>query len=49
MTKFTKKKKIIEEELKNKDTFKLDDAINISKKFSSKKFDESLDISYFRY
>ena len=45
MTKFTKKKKVIEEELKNKKTFKLDDAISISKKFSSKKFDESLDIS----
>ena len=45
MTKFTKKKKVIDEELKNKDIFMLDDAISISKKFSSKKFDESLDIS----
>ncbi|MFL2661116.1 MAG: 50S ribosomal protein L1 [Alphaproteobacteria bacterium] len=45
MTKNTKKNKIINEELKNKEIFKLDDAISISKKFTSKKFDESLDIS----
>ncbi len=45
MTKYTKKQKIINEELQNKDTFKLDEAIVISKKFTSKKFDESLDIS----
>ena len=45
MTKFTKKKKIIVGELKTKNSFKLDEAISISKKYTSKKFDESLDIS----
>ena len=41
----TKKGKKIFEELKDKDTHKLEEAIDISKKYSSKKFDESLDIS----
>ena len=41
----TKKRKKIIEELKGKETHKLEDAIDISKKHASKKFDESLDIS----
>ena len=41
----TKKTKKIIEELKEKEIHKLEEAIDISKKFSSKKFDESLDIS----
>jgi large subunit ribosomal protein L1 len=41
----TKKTKRILEELKEKETHKLEEAIDLSKKFSSKKFDESLDIS----
>ena len=41
----SKKSKLISNELKENQIHKLDEAINISKKFSSKKFDESLDIS----
>ncbi len=41
----TKKSKKIIEELKDREIHKLEDAIDISKKFASKKFDESLDIS----
>ena len=41
----TKKGKKIFEELKDKETHKLEEAIDISKKYASKKFDESLDIS----
>ena len=45
MTKYTRKKKSINEELTSKNSFKLDEAISISKKYTSKNFDESLDIS----
>ena len=41
----SKKTKRIIEELKEKEIHKLEEAIDLSKKFSSKKFDESLDIS----
>ena len=41
----TKKQKILEKELDRNKIFKLSDAISLSKKFSSKKFDESLDVS----
>ncbi len=41
----SKKKKLLEKELKDKVVLKLDQAIEISKNYSSKKFDESLDIS----
>ena len=41
----TKKNKLINKEVKENYIHKLDEAINISKKFASKKFDESLDIS----
>ena len=41
----TKKGKKIFEEIKDKETHKLEEAIDISKKYASKKFDESLDIS----
>ena len=41
----TKKLKLIKEEIKEKTLHKLEEALNISKKFASKKFDESLDIS----
>ena len=41
----TKKSKRIIEELEEKEIHKLEEAIDLSKKFSSKKFDESLDIS----
>ena len=41
----TKKTKRIIEELEEKEIHKLEEAIDLSKKFSSKKFDESLDIS----
>ena len=41
----TKKKKSIQKEIKDTDIYKLNEAIELSKKFSSKKFDESLDIS----
>lgn len=40
----TKKKKQIAKEIDLKRKYSLDDAINISKKFASKKFDESIDI-----
>ena len=41
----TKKNKLIQKEVKKSHIHKLDEAIDISKKFASKKFDESLDIS----
>ncbi len=41
----TKKLKLIKEEIKEKTLHKLEEALDISKKFASKKFDESLDIS----
>ena len=41
----SKKQKLIKEEIKEKTIHKLDEAVDISKKFASKKFDESLDIS----
>ena len=40
----TKKNKIITNEIKDKLVFKIDEAIETSKKFASKKFDETLDI-----
>ena len=45
MMRQTRKLKTITEELKEKEIHKLDEAITLSKKFSSKKFDESLDVS----
>ncbi len=41
----TKKSNLISKELEENQIHKLEEAINISKKYSSKKFDESLDIS----
>ena len=41
----SKKQKLIKEEIKEKTIHKLEVAVDISKKFASKKFDESLDIS----
>ena len=41
----SKKRKKIKEEIKEKTIHKLEEAVDISKKFASKKFDESLDIS----
>ena len=41
----SKKHKLIKEEMKEKTIHKLEEAVDISKKFASKKFDESLDIS----
>ena len=41
----TKKLKLIKEEIKEKTLHKLEEALDISKKFASKNFDESLDIS----
>lgn len=41
----TKKSKEIQKELEGKDLFKFDEALSITKKFASKKFDENLDIS----
>ena len=41
----SKKQKLIKEEIKEKTIHKLKDAVDISKKFASKKFDESFDIS----
>ncbi len=41
----TKKSKLIQKELKGESIHKLDQAIELSKKFCSKKFDESLDVS----
>ena len=41
----SKKQKLIKEKIKEKTIHKLEDAVDISKKFASKKFDESLDIS----
>ncbi len=41
----TKKNKLIQKEVKKSHIHKLDEAIDISKKFASKKFDESMDIS----
>ncbi len=41
----TKKNKQILEEIKEKTIHKLDEAIDLSQKFKSKKFDESLDVS----
>ena len=41
----SKKFKLINEEIKENTIHKLEEALNISKKFASKKFDESLDIS----
>ena len=41
----SKKQKLIKEEIKEKTIHQLEEAVDISKKFASKKFDESLDIS----
>ena len=41
----SKKQKLIKKEIKEKTIHKLEEAVDISKKFASKKFDESLDIS----
>ncbi len=41
----SKKQKMIKEEIKEKTIHKLKEALDFSKKFASKKFDESLDIS----
>ena len=41
----SKKLKLIKEEIKEKTLHKLEEALEISKKFASKNFDESLDIS----
>ena len=41
----SKKRKQIKEEISEKTIHKLEEAVAISKKFASKKFDESLDIS----
>ena len=41
----SKKQRLIEKEIKEKTIHKLEEAVDISKKFASKKFDESLDIS----
>jgi len=41
----SKKQKLIKHEIKEKTIHKLEEAVDISKKFASKKFDESLDIS----
>ena len=41
----SKKFKLIREKIKEKSVHKLKDALDISKKFASKKFDESIDIS----
>jgi len=41
----TKKKKSIQKEIKDTDIYKLNEAIELSKKFASKNFDESLDMS----
>ena len=41
----SKKQKLIKEKIKEKTIHKLEEAVDISKKFASKKFDESLDIS----
>ena len=41
----SKKQKLIKEEIKEKTIHKLEEAVDISKKFASNKFDESLDIS----
>ena len=41
----SKKQKLFKEEIKEKTIHKLEEAVDISKKFASKKFDESLDIS----
>tara|TARA_B100001248_G_scaffold250065_1_gene223779 strand:- start:28 stop:717 length:690 start_codon:yes stop_codon:yes gene_type:complete len=41
----SKKLKLIKEAIKEKTVHKLEEALDISKKFASKKFDESLDIS----
>ena len=41
----SKKFKLINEEIKENTIHKLEEALNISKKFASKKFDESIDIS----
>ena len=43
--KLSNKKKQISKELKENSFFKLSEALPVAKKFSSKKFDESLDIS----
>ena len=41
----SKKLKLIKKEIKEKTLHKLEDALDISKKFASKNFDESLDVS----
>ena len=41
----SKKKKNFQKELENITSFKLKDAILFAKKFASKKFDESIDLS----
>ena len=47
--KITKKRKLVNGELKLGEVYKLSDAISFLKKHTSKKFDESIDVvSYFR-
>ena len=41
----TKKQKVINESIKQGDSYKFDDALGLVKKLTSKKFDESVDIS----
>ena len=41
----TKKKKLVNKELKHGTVFKINDAISFLKKHTSKKFDESIDLS----
>ena len=41
----TKKLKLIKQEIKEKTLHKLEEALDISKKFASGNFDESLDVS----
>ena len=43
--KLTKKNKIILNEIKDDMIFKIEEAISTSKKFASKKFDETLDVT----
>ena len=45
MMRLTKKKKLLNDDLKIGTVYKLVDAINFLKKYTSKKFDESIDVS----
>ena len=41
----TKKQKLISKEIKENEIYKLPDALELTKKLASKKFDESLDLA----